>query len=519
MKATSRLAAALGVLVVVLSVFAGAAFATTPRWVTHVRGYDGGISSGTRAYLDPDVVAAQALSRGPFAATGFAALNNVQMNDDSSPPLPQDETSVALDPAHPLVAVAAANDYVSGGVWVGTTSDGGRHWASQRIGPVSTAGEPCDGGDPSVVFSVRDNAFYLGQLCFQRTAPDSEIFVYKSTDSGASWSAPSVVITNRSGPTVDDSVFYDKDMLAVDNNPASRFYGRLYDTYVKFHLLANGRSDYCPLQLASTDSFGSAWTHTGVNPDGQGDRGPAANQFASPVVDATGGLDIAYAAEDCNTSLDRGLYFKRSTSGGSSFGAAVRIDKPGEWADNPNTQDRLPAKKARIPISDSLAFNPVTGSLDFVYLNDVKRLTSGTDISFSQSKDFGATWSHAKTLSTDATGAAAPQDQFFPWIAADEAGGLHAIWFDNRNDPNDRLIETFQADSSDDGVSWQSSKISTAAYDPNQGFFSCGCFIGDYNGIAASTAAIYPVWTDGRNSPGKPNGDTDIFTNVELGGG
>jgi hypothetical protein len=77
--------------------------------------------------------------------------------------------------------------------------------ASQRIGPVSTAGEPCEGGDPSVVFSVRDKAFYLGQLCFQRTAPDSEIFVYKSTDSGASWSAPSVVVTNRSGSTVDGS--------------------------------------------------------------------------------------------------------------------------------------------------------------------------------------------------------------------------------------------------------------------------------------------------------------------------
>src|SRR3954453_939675 len=73
-----------------------------------------------------------------------------------------------------------------------------------------------------------------------------------------------------------------------------------------------------------------------------------ANQFASPVVDAPGGLDIGYAAEDCNTSLDRGLYFKRSTDGGASFGAHVRIDRPGEWADNPNTEDRLPAKKARI---------------------------------------------------------------------------------------------------------------------------------------------------------------------------
>src|SRR4051794_8090181 len=135
MKATSRLSAGLGVLVAILGMSASAASAT-PRWVNHVRNYGGGISNGTRAYLDPQVVAAQSLSSRPFAASAFTSLDNVQMNDDSSPPLPQDETSVALDPAHPLVAVAAANDYVSGGDWVGTTSDGGKHWASQRIGPV-----------------------------------------------------------------------------------------------------------------------------------------------------------------------------------------------------------------------------------------------------------------------------------------------------------------------------------------------------------------------------------------------
>jgi hypothetical protein len=37
------------------------------------------------------------------------------------------------------------------------------------------------------------------------------------------------------------------------------------------------------------------------------------------------------------------------------------------------------------------------------------------------------------------------------------------------------------------------------------------------NGIAASDKAIYPVWTDGRNSAFNQTGigETDIFTNVE----
>ena len=41
---------------------------------------------------------------------------------------------------------------------------------------------------------------------------------------------------------------------------------------------------------------------------------------------------------------------------------------------------------------------------------------------------------------------------------------------------------------------------------------------GDYNGLAASTKAVYPVWTDGRDSAIAQTGigETDIFTNVEI---
>jgi hypothetical protein len=207
-----------------------------------------------------------------------------------------------------------------------------------------------------------------------------------------------------------------------------------------------------------------------------------------------------------------------ATDGGGSFTPAVHIDKPGQFADNPNSGDILPSKQAWIPISPSLAFNATTGTLDYVYQNNINRTVSRSDISFQQSSDFGASWSNAKTISTTASGAPAPQDQFFPWISVDDAGSLNVIWFDNRNDPGDTLIETFQAKSVDDGATWTSADISTAPWNPNEGLFTCGCFIGDYSGIAASTQVVYPIWTDGRNSPGRPNGDTDIFTNVELGG-
>src|ERR1051326_7868703 len=112
--------------------------AKTPRWVTHVARYSGGISNGVRAMLAASQAKgasrAGAASGRPGARVG-APGNNVQMNDDSYPPLPQNETAVAYDTTHPQIAVAAANDYVSGGVVVMRTADGGEHWASTRITP------------------------------------------------------------------------------------------------------------------------------------------------------------------------------------------------------------------------------------------------------------------------------------------------------------------------------------------------------------------------------------------------
>jgi hypothetical protein len=508
-----------------------------PRWVLHAERYPGGISQGVRAYaLARGVIAPRspvppAIAVVPDASRGAAAgpLVNVQMNIDAHPPLPQNETAVAYDSTNPTVAVAASNDYVEGGLWIGHTSNGGQTWSSWFQAPqVRDSRDTCNGSDPSVVYSARDAAFYVSTLCFFIDRGISEIDVWKSVDGGAHWTpsrlAARVVSNVDENGKSNDSLFFDKELLAVDNNQASPHYGRLYVTYIKFHMRRNGFSDYCPLQVAFTDQVptrdpsNARWRHVGVLPNtpGAGGMGPSADQWATPVVDTTGGLDVAYVGEDCNSGLDRGLFFKRSTDGGRTFGKRVKINKPGEWADDPDNGDHLPDKNAPIGVSPSLAFDPANETLDYVFGNDAHREDSGADISLAQSTDFGAHWSHAVTLSVDQQGAPAPNDQFFPWIAADGSGGLSVIWFDNRSDPKNRLIETWQADSSDGGATWTSQSISTVAWDPNRSFFSCGCFIGDYNAVAASPTIVYPVWTDGRNTPGSPLGQTDIYTNIEI---
>ena len=532
-------AAALALLAAVPAGAAGSARAHTgatarvPLWMLHAERYPGSFSAGVRAHALLD--RSGALRPGP-AGPGTpqrpaSGLDNLQASAPSS--YPQNETAVAFDVFHPLRAVAASNDYQSGGLWIGHTADGGGTWKSLFRGPrISTTHGHCSGSDPSVVYSRRDRAFYVSTLCFN--GPVSEVDVWRSADDGATWTPATKAALPASnigaGGGANDHLFLDKELLAVDNVKSSPHFGRLYVTYIRFHMQsATANADACPVRLAYTDRVparnpaNATWKRVPVvaaKPGGNG-TGPSANQWATPVVDGTGALDIAYVIENCNSGADTGLFFKRSTNGGRTFGARVRIDKPGQFADNPNPDDELPAKHAPIGISPSLAVNPVTGSLDYVFQNNLDAATSGADISFAQSTDHGATWSDAKTISVDGNGDPAPEDQFFPWIAADRVGPdgtLQALWLDNRDDPNDVLLETFQATSTDDGATWTFQDVSTASWNPNHSFDGNGQFIGDYIGIAACAKVVYPLWTDGRNTPGPPSGDTDIWTNVEIPG-
>jgi hypothetical protein len=511
---------------------AGAAAPRTPLWVTHVRKFPGGISNGVRASLDPAVEQAQARHLASVAAAGSkVATDNVQMNSDSYPPLPQNEESVAYSLDNPLVAVAGANDYVSGGTIVMRTSDGGKHWSSIAVVPVfRPTSDTCQGGDPAVAYSRREKAFYLGQLCFFRTSAPSEVQIYKSLDNGATWTPgrrAAIAATNSdSSGNVDDTVFNDKDYIAVDNTPTSPHYGRVYVTYTRFHLDSTGASDTCPINVAYSDAIPSSdpslatWQHTSVNPNRPGSHGlgESANQFSVPVVEPNGALDIAYVLEECNTSLDHGLRFQQSTDGGASFlSKAMHVNKGSTWVDNPNTSDVIPHTVFRTPNTVAMAMSPTTGTLAFVYTNYVRGRGNG-DIEVSLSHDHGATWSDPVPVSVNPNGTLAGNNQFFPWIAVDAKGTFQAMWLDRRTDPNNHDITTFQATSTDDGRTWRNFQIGAALWNPDQGFFTSGAFIGDYSGLAANTTAVYPAWTDGTHNAINQTGigETDIFTNVEI---
>jgi hypothetical protein len=534
--------AMIAALAIAIPASAGAAKTTyTPRWVKHVRNYPGGLDGTVRATLTKGVTSSTSpTNRTTSGKTATLDGANIQMNDDTDPPLPQNETQVAYSEDDPLTAVAASNDYVDGGLWIGTTHDGGNTWKSQRlVARVPQTGDFCGGGgDPAVAWSSRDHVFYISQLCFFRNHPESLVQVSESRDggdhfTGFRYAATPIGNVNADG-SVNTSVFYDKEQIAVDNFPLSPHYGRLYVTFIKFHLQPNGFSDYCPVQLSYTDDVDvnndgdlrdttfSAMPIMIDRPDDPDGVNTSSDQGAQPAVDDQGGLGISFMQEDCNTSLDRKILFRHLSAGGA-LGPVVQINHSGEWRDNPNKHDLLPNKNARFPASTSapLVWNDVTKAFEYITQNNINRTgektgtPTGADISYTESHDYGATWQKMRFVAVDGSGDPAPQDQMLPWLAVDENGASHAIWFDNRNDPGNVLIETFHAVTSDTHAWGPNDDLSTESWNPNASFFSSGAFVGDYNGIAAGVnfaVLEYPVWTDGRNTLPSPYGQTDIYT-------
>jgi hypothetical protein len=103
--------------ILIVSNLAGAAgpsapvIVATPLWEVHVRDYPGGISNGVRAAAnvpEASVGAPKAGAHAPTNTSPSARSGNIQMDDNSYPPLPQNETAVAFNTSNEQIAVAAS---------------------------------------------------------------------------------------------------------------------------------------------------------------------------------------------------------------------------------------------------------------------------------------------------------------------------------------------------------------------------------------------------------------------------
>jgi hypothetical protein len=188
-----------------------------------------------------------------------------------------------------------------------------------------------------------------------------------------------------------------------------------------------------------------------------------------------------------------------STDGGSSFAEPVQAGIFREIGQSPRTAN-FRFWSASFP---QLAL----GAQDEMYIavtaKPDDRPADDGDIMLLRSIDRGESWDPPLRLNTDET----DRLQFFPAIAVDPDGVVHAMWGDMRNDPHEVRYDIYYSESADQASHWyaedklgsKSPDVRATDYSSNSLVgYAGGRFLGDHFSLTANASDIYLAWTDTR---------------------
>ena len=438
----------------------------------------------------------------------------------------QNEPSVAVDPTNPLVIVAGSNDYCaeiengSGNVWAGyyRSTDGGATWSNSLVpgypADTSAAGSasPTQGtcaaaGDPTQSFDGAGHLYY-GFICFNRAKPtNGSIYVARYDSSGETYVR--TVRVERGTPSV-WGLFQDKINIAVDQSVGTPTAGNVYVAWARY----SGQAANDVLLFSRSTDGGRSFSRPVRLTQCRGEE-----QFADIAVGPNGAVYVTYREIAHQGPTQNRIGIVRSTDGGQSFGAPVTVAEitPFDSTDyGPDTCGDGPfacpsgLTYARFS-SQSAAAADATG----VHVVWSARDADGQAKIFARNSPNGISWpTQATTLDSVPVG-----HQYFPDIASG-GGTLSVIFQDSRSDsaysptlpPGNTAagvnsgngLHAFVARSTNGGVSWSESQVSTAGSNPNWEVRSAmrSPFFGDYNYVsAAGTARVASVWADTRDLP------------------
>jgi hypothetical protein len=168
----------------------------------------------------------------------------------------------------------------------------------------------------------------------------------KSTDGGATWSAPAVIATlalqsfgsNNFPPPQDKRGINGFGALDIDRNPASAFFGNLYVAFPDFPAGTTTGPDLNTYVIRSTNG-GAAWSaRVKVNDDNFG----ATQIFPWLAVDQSdGSVNVSwYDSRLDPVNRKTQMVYARSSNGGVSFEPNVLVEDGGSaWRNNANYSD------------------------------------------------------------------------------------------------------------------------------------------------------------------------------------
>jgi hypothetical protein len=139
------------------------------------------------------------------------------------------------------------------------------------------------GGDPSLAGGPGSDVYY-GFIAFNNVScSDGGVYIARSSDAGATWTTP-VRVRANSG-----TEFQDKSYVAVDAIPGSPYSGRVYVSWTRFQTLScGGTLSAAPIALSY--SSGVSWS----SPRTVSATGSTCNQGSVPAVGVDGDVYVAW---------------------------------------------------------------------------------------------------------------------------------------------------------------------------------------------------------------------------------
>lgn len=408
---------------------------------------------------------------------------NVRVYSNSEP---QNECSIAVNPTKSTNIVIGFNDYTAG-TWTPSYSysiDGGNSWTYGGSLPKGILDDDpyCD---PWLAFDSDGYCYYVALS----DTDYHEVFVCVGSPDGSGnvgplgFGNPHIVDSGSEAKNDKCAIAVDKTGGAYDGNiyvvwsrcPGGDVSGDGYQIYLRRGTRSGTIISWSASQLVSPDTF---------------------TQGSQVAVGPNGEVYVAYLRMTSSSIPDGdAILISKSTNGGSSFstiGTTVSSVDPVSWT---LSGDIDWARHASFP---TLGVSMTTGTVFVAWADD---RNGDDDILISRSTNGGVTWSTTARVNDDTV--SNDKDQWHPALTVTPGGYVHVIFYDRRDSDTNEYANLYHARSSDDGVSFSNSIVTSGVTNPEAFRYWSSSSFGDYVGIDSASGlndCVYMTWGDGRHA-------------------
>ena len=388
------------------------------------------------------------------------------------------------------------------------TTDGGATWTAEPIGDAGDGIASNFRFDPAVIYDDSGNVYVAYGARDGATPPNTTVVVARSTDGGDTYGTFRQLATNAQ-PVPSTPPGNDRWTFASGPGPGGTGQ-RVYLAWTQNVREGSPSVLDQRIVVSSTADAGVTWSAPVVVNDGSVAGADAGNLTAVPAVGPDGDLYLAWHDIGGNR-----IMFDRSTDGGVTWGTDIQLTTTGVGflVSIPAQNDRgvgpfgvLAADRSGGPNDDRIYA---------AYLEAGAGGMPDTNVLVRFSDDDGANWSAPVTVNDDG----GTTSQFLPWLDVDQETGLvAAVWYDARDDAQNRMVHVYSSVSHNGGATWDANVRVTdnpsdmSANNPSGAspLSYAGDFL-EYIGVAAQDCRLVPVWADNSETRTVDPDDFDYY--------